>query len=161
MERIEPPALERIERCFNAVDDDQNGLVDEGCDVPQGSIQVALSWQSPEDELDLVVADPDGQIATTGGPTALGFVLDQDCPADDACLDQPYEVVFVDSDERVAGMVTVAVRALRLDPATSDRRAVLGIKEPGGTRSYEIRFDGAEREARLRFWVVAPDGEAE
>lgn len=83
-----------IETCFNAVDDDCNGLVDEGCGLPSGVLQIVVAWAEPELDVELEMTDPNGERVRPGQYTALGLTKDRDCPGEQGdCGGQNFEVV--------------------------------------------------------------------
>jgi tRNA (guanosine-2'-O-)-methyltransferase len=92
------------ELCFNAVDDNCNGIIDEGCGEPTGSLQFTIAWASPTPDVNLVVVTPAGDRVPSdrSHATASGFHLDHDCPADDGCNGQNEEDVYFDG---ISGLV--------------------------------------------------------
>src|SRR5580704_2974653 len=46
------------ELCFNAIDDNCNGVIDEGCGVGTGVLQFAIAWGDEGADVDLSVTDP-------------------------------------------------------------------------------------------------------
>src|SRR5579862_3460895 len=48
------------ELCFNATDDNCNGVIDEGCGVGTGVLQFMIAWGDSPADVDLVVIDPTG-----------------------------------------------------------------------------------------------------
>src|SRR5262245_60015364 len=74
------------EICFNAVDDNCNGVIDEGCGSCTGVLQFAVAWGDSAADVDLIVTDPLGARIFEGNPTTpSGFRLDHDCPRDAEC----------------------------------------------------------------------------
>ena len=55
-----------IEKCFDAHDDNCNGVIDEGCGLHTGILQFAIAWEAVEADVDLNVYDPSGEIARLG-----------------------------------------------------------------------------------------------
>ena len=75
-----------IEACFNATDDDCDGLVDEGCGLSTGVLQLVVAWDRADADVNLQLLDPNGESAEVGRTTALGLSKDRDCPGpNDAC----------------------------------------------------------------------------
>ncbi len=74
------------ERC-NAVDDDCDGVIDEGCGYSSGGVQITLTWNT-EADIDLYVTDPAGETIHYRKPrTASGGRMDRD--ARGACEETP------------------------------------------------------------------------
>ena len=46
------------ELCFNAQDDNCNGIIDEGCGVGTGVLQFMIAWGDSPADVDLSVVDP-------------------------------------------------------------------------------------------------------
>lgn len=68
------------ERCFNAVDDNCNGLLEEGCGIHGGIVQIVIAWDKPKADVDLNVIDPNGELIQTGKRARSGLVKERDCP---------------------------------------------------------------------------------
>lgn len=149
------PALSNLEQCNNAWDDNENGLIDEGCGVKQAQIQVLVAWDDGETDLDLLVSDPQGEIATATAPTASGLAVLRDCPSDDECGDQPYEMVSLEEDEYLAGRYHVRVLARQLAQAGRPLVARLGLRTPQYTRAYRLEFFNDTQLIDLDFVVAA------
>ncbi len=63
------------ELCGNLLDDDCDGLADEGCGSEAAASLVALQWDEPQARLSLLVIGPDGERARQDATTASGLVL--------------------------------------------------------------------------------------
>ncbi|HSC87650.1 MAG TPA: hypothetical protein VLC09_10285 [Polyangiaceae bacterium] len=135
------------ERCFNARDDNGNGLFDEGCGVEQSEIAFFLAWEDPTIDFDLHVGGPSGEVARVGTRTQDGLAKLNECPDEgQACRSRTFESVEWDGSERVAGRYTVRVRLEDGAGSPSPRVAFLGIKLGGLARSYELTFPEGQRE---------------
>lgn len=149
--------LRTAETCFNAWDDNDNGLIDEGCGVPQGQIQVSLAWDEADADLDLFVSDPGGEVARASAATELGMTLSADCPTDRAeCIEQPFETAFLEEDEVPPGKFIVRARSTALPRQTQSVKARLGVRSPLGTSSYQVEFFEVGQEVRLELLVADP-----
>jgi len=148
--------LSSVEQCYNGWDDNQNGLIDEGCAIPQASVQVVLAWQAPHADLDLFVYDPKGELPTPQAPTGSFLCVHMDCPSDDECPDQPFEMVYNEGDEYVGGAYTVRVLARTFEEDQTSLVARLGIKTPEGTRAYRLEFYDEGQSVQLNFDVAEP-----
>jgi tRNA (guanosine-2'-O-)-methyltransferase len=98
------------EICDNAVDDNCNGLIDEGCDVRIGKIQFEVAWSEPTAIVDLEVGDPQGdRIDSSHREIASGLRLDRKCPKDGCNGHNVDNVVFV-GETPLPGLYSVTVK---------------------------------------------------
>jgi hypothetical protein len=106
------------ELCGNAVDDNGNGLPDEGCGIQTGALAFLVAWDEPSADVDLRVIDPDGELAETGRPTASGLVKERDCPGRDGdCRGKNLENVYLEQGEVLRGDYRVRIRLVSLGAA--------------------------------------------
>jgi tRNA (guanosine-2'-O-)-methyltransferase len=104
------------ELCFNAIDDNCNGVIDEGCGVNTGVLQFAIAWDEPAANVDLAVVDPDGARVDARNPSRGQLHLDRRCPVTggagvagaETCGGQNTENVYADVPTH--GVYTVEVR---------------------------------------------------
>jgi len=68
------------ELCFNATDDNCNGIIDEGCGLHTGLVQFAIAWEEPHADVDLRLFDPSGELIEVGRIAHSGLVKERDCP---------------------------------------------------------------------------------
>ena len=99
-----------MEQCFNALDDDCNGHVDERCGTPDGLIQLIVAWDIAPIDVDLDVTDENGDLATPDRVTQLGYFKDRDCPKNLTCADQNTETVSTAGVVSIRGHIHVAIR---------------------------------------------------
>lgn len=98
------------ELCFNANDDNCNGVIDEGCGVGTGVLQFTIAWGDSPADVDLIVTDPNAaRVTKSDRSTPSGLQLEKDCP-DDGCHRQNIENVFFDGIDPVRGRYLVEVR---------------------------------------------------
>jgi hypothetical protein len=152
-----PPSQGATELCRNAIDDNDNQLIDEGCNEPQGDVFFALAWSEPRAKLDLLVVGPDGDLAPVGRISSLGLVRSRDCPGQDReCEGVNYESVVLEGEKRVKGTFVVRVRYEGTEPAEDVVRAQLGARISGKSHAYALTFSRAGTELALPF--VAESG---
>lgn len=129
-----------VEICFNARDDNCNGVIDEGCGLRTGILQFAIAWDEASADVDLNVTDPSGELARVGEPTAGGLVKDRDCPRSSGeCQGQNIENVYLAEGEPRRGLYRVVVRLDKLNGAAAPLRTRLGVRV--GQRSYAMELE--------------------
>lgn len=128
-----------VELCFNARDDNCNGVIDEGCGLHSGILQFTVAWEEQEADVDLNVTDTTGELARKNGEaTAGGLQKDRDCPHE--CHGQNVENVFLaEGEEPRRGRYRVVVRLDKLNGATAPIRVRLGARV--GQRSFGMGID--------------------
>jgi tRNA (guanosine-2'-O-)-methyltransferase len=142
------------EICFNARDDNCNGVIDEGCGLHTGILQFVIAWELADVDVDLNVFDPTGAVAKVGDASAAGLIKDRDCPRSSECQGQNVENVYLSEGEPKKGHYKVVVHLEKLNGATAPVRVRLGVRmgpksfgrtfelSPGpGTEDMEFAFD--------------------
>ncbi len=98
------------EICGNAIDDNCNGVIDEGCGIVVARVQFEVAWAEGSATVELVVGDPRGDKIDNGHrQTPSGLRLDRRCPQD-GCDGQNVDNVVLTALEPVHGLYTVDVR---------------------------------------------------
>jgi hypothetical protein len=100
-----------VDLCFNAKDDNCDGVVDEGCGEPTGVVQVLAAWNDANVDVNLDLTLPDGQHVNAASRAHAGFRFERDCPREN-CAGQNYESIV--SDRPIVGGGTFKVE-VRLD----------------------------------------------
>jgi len=139
-----------VERCFDALDDNCNGVIDEGCGLETGILQFVVAWTEPVD-VDLRVSGPDGAEAAVGETTPSGLLKDRDCKGTVDCHGQNIENVFLADGWPRRGRYRVAVRLedardvalpvkVRMSARIGQRvvTAVVVLEERRAEKSYEF-----------------------
>ena len=122
------------EICFNAVDDNCNGVIDEGCGLATGPLQFTIAWGDSPADVDLRVTDPTGAVVDSSHPGAPdGLRLERDCPKD-ACYGQNIENVLWGGMDPPRGSYSVDVVLADLHGATLPVPVRFGARI--GSRSY-------------------------
>lgn len=101
-----------VELCFNATDDNCNGVIDEGCGLSTGFLQFSIAWGESLADVDLVVTLPNGEVVSEASKKSdEGFRLDRDCPGEDnACRGQNVENIFYEGKDPPRGRYKVEIK---------------------------------------------------
>jgi tRNA (guanosine-2'-O-)-methyltransferase len=123
------------ELCFNAIDDNCNGVIDEGCGLATGPLQFVISWGDSPADVDLNVIDPSGSRvnAQDNRSTPGGLRLDRDCPSE-GCQHQNVENVFFDGADPPRGRYKIEIVLINLNNAQAPVSVRFGARI--GSRSY-------------------------
>jgi hypothetical protein len=138
------------ELCFDARDNNCNGLLEEGCGVKAGILQMVAAWAEAEADVDLLVTDPNGELVRPGATTAAGLTKEKDCPGSDRqCHGQNLENVYLEQDsEPQRGYYRVALRLEKSNGAPLPLKVHLGARV--GPRVYGLSVElGAQGEEKV------------
>jgi tRNA (guanosine-2'-O-)-methyltransferase len=145
------------ELCFNAIDDNCNGVIDEGCGEPTGLLQFTIAWGSSPADVNLTVVTPNQERVPSerSRSTPSGFAADRDCPGTDGCRGQNVENVFFDGAEPPHGHYIVEI-ALG-DPHGADLpvRVQFGARLGGRTTGFAVQL-GPGDDAKKTFSFDLP-----
>jgi tRNA (guanosine-2'-O-)-methyltransferase len=148
---LEPCLPSNHEICFNALDDNCNGALDEGCGTPGGVVQFMIAWDTPKADVDLNVTDPAGELIEAGRASQSGLIKGRDCPGRrQECGGVNLENVFLEGSKApLRGTYRISVSLEKLGgeepPIWVTFSSRLGAKH----YAYEIRLNEAEDEQRL------------
>jgi len=124
------------ELCFNATDDNCNGVIDEGCGVGTGVLQFMVAWGDSPADIDVTVVDPNGVKVHKGNrSTSSGLQLEKNCP-EDGCHGQNVENVFFEGNEPPRGKYLVEVKLVDPHGAELPVRAHLSARV--GNRTFAM-----------------------
>jgi hypothetical protein len=133
------------EICGNAIDDNCNGLLDEGCGIANGKIQFEVAWGDSPAVLELIVLDPHGdRIDATHRSTPSGLKLDRLCPRDASCHGQSLDNVVFVGEKPLPGQYTVTVKLVDTSSASLPVKAVFGWRVGARWASAEISLRAAD-----------------
>ena len=124
------------ELCFNASDDNCNGVIDEGCGVGTGVLQFMVAWGDNPADIDISVTDPNGaKVHKSNRSTPTGLQLEKNCP-EDGCHGQNMENVFFDGNEPARGKYIVEVRLV--DPHGGELPVRAHLSARVGNRTFAM-----------------------
>jgi hypothetical protein len=124
------------ELCFNANDDNCNGVIDEGCGVGTGVLQFMIAWGDSPADVDLVVVDPNAaRVSKANRSSPSGLQLERNCP-DDGCHQQNAENIYFDGSEPVRGRYVVEVKLV--DPRGADLPVKVHLSARVGSRTWAM-----------------------
>lgn len=123
------------ELCGNALDDNGNGLADEGCGTTTSAVSFLAAWDEPNADVDLRVTDPNGELVEVGRPTEAGLVRERDCPGRDGeCRGKNLESVYQEQGEPAPGKYAVRIVLVSLGGAEPPVRVHFSARL--GARAY-------------------------
>ena len=133
------------ESCFDATDDNCNGIIDEGCGIETGPVQFAIAWEAAKADVDLLVTDPAGELSEVGRPLGSGLTKQRDCPGrNDECRGRNFENVFLDGAEAPRGKYSVRIVLENLGGESPPIRVRFGARVGPRTFGREILLERAE-----------------
>jgi tRNA (guanosine-2'-O-)-methyltransferase len=138
------------ELCFDAVDNNCNGLLEEGCGVKAGVLQMVAAWAEAEADVDLLVTDPNGELVRPGSGNSAGLTKEKDCPGSDRqCHGQNLENVYLEPDaEPQRGHYRVALRLEKSNGAPLPIKVRFAARV--GPRVYGLAVElGAQGEEKV------------
>jgi hypothetical protein len=135
------------EICFNATDDNCNGVIDEGCGVHTGPLQFSIAWDEGAD-VDLNVTDPAGEAAKLGASS--GLAKDRDCPGQQ-CHGQNMENVYFVGDHPPQGRYEVEVKLEQRNDAHLPIRVRFGGRVGAKTFGLTLSLASPDEEKNFAF----------
>jgi tRNA (guanosine-2'-O-)-methyltransferase len=144
LERASVPGAPEL--CGNALDDNGNGLADEGCGITTSAVSFLAAWDEPNADVDLRVTDPNGELVEVGRPTESGLVKERDCPGRDGeCRGKNLENIYQEQGEPIPGKYLVRVLLVSLGGAEPP----VGVRFSArlGSRAYSTTLHLARAES--------------
>jgi hypothetical protein len=139
------------ELCANATDDNQNGLIDEGCGLTLGSVQFLAGWGAAKADVDLRVMDPNGELIEVGRVARSGLTKDRDCPGRGTeCRGRNLENVYLAEGEPLKGEYRLRLRLESLGGGNPPQPVMFGARLGPLSRSYEVQLETPESEREIR-----------
>jgi|SRR5882724_500652 len=139
------------EVCANAADDNQNGLIDEGCGLSLGLVQFLAGWSAAKADVDLRVVDPNGELIEVGRVARSGLTKDRDCPGRGTeCQGKNLENVYLAEGEPLKGEYRLRLRLESLGGESPPIRVTVGARLGALSRSYEVQLETPEAEHEIR-----------
>lgn len=130
------------ERCFDATDDNCNGIIDEGCGIETGPVQFAIAWEPARVDVDLLVTDPAGELAEVGRPLASGLVKQRDCTGrNNECRGRNLENVYLEGPEAPRGTYKVRILLESLGGENPPVTVRFGARAGGRSYNFLVRLD--------------------
>jgi len=124
------------ELCFNANDDNCNGVIDEGCGIGTGVLQFMVAWGDSPADVDLTVVDPNATRVTKANRSSpSGLQLEKNCP-DDGCHQQNTENIYFEGTEPVRGRYIVEVKLA--DPRGAELPVKVHLSARVGSRTWAM-----------------------
>jgi len=125
------------ELCFNAIDDNCNGVIDEGCGVCTGPLQFVIAWGDSKANVDIAVTEPSKVIVDEKNPSSNSALrFDHPCPGEGAqsCYGQNVENICSENTDPPKGLYTMTVKLTALAGAPVPVLVRCGARV--GSRSY-------------------------
>lgn len=141
------------ELCFDAIDNNCNGMIEEGCGVNAGLVQVAAAWREEEADVDLLVTDPGGDLVKPGSVSGAGLAKDRDCPGNDRrCRGQNMENVFLEPEaEPLKGLYKATVKLEKTNGARVPIKVRIGARVGPKVYGFSVELNAQGEEKSFQF----------
>src|SRR5262249_32315602 len=141
------------ELCFNAIDDNCNGVFDEGCGIATGILQFTIAWGDNPADVDLAMTGPNKEKVADSprATTTNGFHRDRACPADSVCGGQNIENIYFDGAEPPRGHYVVEVKLSDLHGADVPVKVRFGARVGARTFGADLELSQPEEKKAFSF----------
>jgi len=153
-----PPGTELVqactptgpELCFNAIDDNCNGVIDEGCGIETGLLQFTIAWGAVPADVNLVLVTPgrDRIPANRSRASTAGFHVDRDCPGDDGCGGQNLENIAYEGTDPPPGHYAAEIVLADLHGADPPVKVRFGARLGARTVGFDVELSPGEDEKK-------------
>jgi hypothetical protein len=132
------------ELCFDATDNNCNGVIDEGCGVDTGPLQFAIAWPDGSD-VDLEVYDPSGNLAKPGERVEGALAKDRDCGRpQSSCHGQNMENVYFVGARPPAGRYRIEIKLDKPEDVRFPVKVRFGGRMGGKTFAFDVELASPE-----------------
>ena len=131
------------ELCFNAVDDNCNGVIDEGCGEETGVLQFAIAWGDNPADVNVMLETPDHvrvEKPQSQPVSAAECSRDRDCPSAVSCRGQNVENIHCDAPEPPRGHYAVEIALAHLNGAEEPVKVHFGARLGGRTTGFDVEL---------------------
>lgn len=132
------------ELCFDATDNNCNGVIDEGCGLETGPLQFVIAWPEGAD-VDLEVTDPSKEKPSAEGRTESGLAKGRDCGrSQSVCHGQNVENVYFAGDRPPPGRYLVEIKVAKPEDVRFPVKVRLGGRVGVKTFAFDVKIDSAD-----------------
>ena len=131
------------ELCFNAVDDNCNGVIDEGCGEETGVLQFAIAWGDNPADVNVTLETPDHVRVEKPQSQPVSVAecsRDRDCPTSASCRGQNVENIHCDAPEPPRGHYAVEITLAQLNGAEEPVKVHFGARLGGRTTGFDVEL---------------------
>ncbi len=144
------------ELCFNAVDDNCNGVIDEGCGAETGVLQFVIAWGDSPADVNLTLETPDHVKVEKpqGAPISAGECSrGRDCPSASGCRGQNVEDIHCEASEPPPGHYVVEITLAASNGAEEPVKVHFGARLGGRTTGYDVPLSTEDPKKAFSFDV--------